>query len=116
MAAGLNTVYGASTDEAALRPLNEFYAIWEGKYPMIGRNWKDRWTEIAPIPAYPPEIRKVMYTTNAIELLDYCLRKVTRNPAFAPEHRSGDEVDVHGLAEHLTEVDDADQGMEPGAQ
>jgi len=80
----LRTVYSAPTEEAALAALDEFCAQWDGRYPMIGRSWKTRWTEIAPFLAYPAEIRKVMYTTNAVESLNYTLRKVTRNRLSFP--------------------------------
>jgi putative transposase len=81
-------VYGAPTEEVALQALEEFCWTWDGKYAMIGRSWKSRWTEIAPFLAYPPEIRKVMYTTNAIESLNSCLRKVTRNRLSFPNTES----------------------------
>jgi putative transposase len=80
----LRTVYSAPTEESALAALDEFCAQWDGRYPMIGRSWKTRWTEIAPFLAYPAEIRKVMYTTNAVESLNYTLRKVTRNRLSFP--------------------------------
>ena len=84
VAASLKTIYSAPTEEAALAALEEFRATWDGKYPMIGRSWHERWTEIAPFLAYAPEIRKVIYTTNAIESLNYTLRKVTRNRQAFP--------------------------------
>jgi putative transposase len=84
VAAGLKTIYSAPTEEAALAALEEFRATWDGKYPMIGRSWYERWTEITPFLAYAPEIRKVIYTTNAIESLNYTLRKVTRNRQAFP--------------------------------
>jgi len=84
VAAGLKTIYGAPTEEAALSALEEFRGTWDGKYPMIGRSWQERWTEIVPFLAYAPEIRKVIYTTNAIESLNYTLRKVTRNRQAFP--------------------------------
>jgi putative transposase len=80
----LRTVYSAPTEESALAALDEFCAQWDGRYPMIGRSWKTRWTEIAPFLAYPAEIRKVMYTTNAVESLNYTLRKVTRKRLSFP--------------------------------
>jgi putative transposase len=84
VAAGLKTIYSASTEEAALSALEEFQATWDGKYPMIGRSWHQRWTEIVPFLAYASEIRKVIYTTNAVESLNYTLRKVTRNRQAFP--------------------------------
>jgi putative transposase len=84
VAAALRTIYVAPTEEAALQALEQFCAEWDGRYPMIGRSWESRWTEIAPFLAYPAAIRKVMYTTNAIESLNYTIRKVTRNRQAFP--------------------------------
>ena len=64
--------------------LEEFGRTWDEKYPMISKSWQNRWTEITPFLSYPEEIRKVMYTTNAIESLNYSLRKVTRNRLAFP--------------------------------
>lgn len=84
VAADLKRIYTAATEEAALAALEQFCGTWDQKYPMIGKSWKNRWTEIAPFLAYPQEIRRVMYTTNAIESLNYSLRKVTRNRLSFP--------------------------------
>lgn len=84
VATDLKKIYSAPTEEAASLALEEFCATWDAKYPMIGRSWKNRWTEITPFLSYPPEIRKVIYTTNAIESLNYSLRKVTKNRAAFP--------------------------------
>ena len=83
VATAMKRIYTAATEEAALGELDEFCAEWDERYPMIGRSWRNRWTEIPPFFAYSPEIRKVMYTTNAIESLNSSIRKITRNrPAF----------------------------------
>ena len=79
VAADLKNIYAAPTQEAALGALQEFRGTWDPKYPMIGKTWHERWTDITVFLAYAPEIRKVIYTTNAIESLNYSLRKVTRN-------------------------------------
>jgi transposase-like protein len=84
VAAGLRTIYGAPTEEAALEALKEFRGTWDAKYPLIARRWQERWTEITAFLAYAPEIRRVIYTTNAIESLNYSLRKVTRNRGAFP--------------------------------
>jgi putative transposase len=52
---------------------------WDGQYPTISRIWKRHWVNIIPMFSFPPEIRRVMYTTNAIESLNMTLRKVTKN-------------------------------------
>ena len=84
VAADMKNIYAAATEEAALTALKQFCSTWDGKYPMIGKSWNVRWTEIAPFLSYPPEIRKVIYTTNAIESLNYTLRKVTKNRLAFP--------------------------------
>lgn len=84
VAADLKNIYGAPTEEAALGALREFRATWDAKYPLIGKSWQERWTDITPFLAYAPEIRKVIYTTNAIESLNYGVRKVTRNRGAFP--------------------------------
>jgi putative transposase len=80
----LRTVYSASTEEAVLANLDQFCVQWDGRYPIIGCSWKARWTEIAPFLAYPSKIRKVTYTTNAVESLNYTLRKMIRNRLSFP--------------------------------
>ena len=84
VAAGLKKIYTAATEETALVALQEFCSVWDEKYPMIGKSWKSRWSEISPFLEYPAEIRKAIYTTNAIESLNYGVRKVTRNRAAFP--------------------------------
>lgn len=84
VAADLKTIYAAPTEEAALSAFDDFRQKWDALYPMISKSWETRWTEIAPFLKYPEEIRKVMYTTNAIESLNYSIRKVTRNRSAFP--------------------------------
>ena len=84
VAAGLKKIYTAATEETALAGLSEFCSAWDEKYPAIGMSWKNRWTEICPFLEYPPQIRKAIYTTNAIESLNYSLRKVTKNRLAFP--------------------------------
>lgn len=82
--AGLKKIYTAATEEIALAGLQEFCSTWDETYPMVGLSWKNRWTEICPFLEYPAEIRKAIYTTNAIESLNYSLRKVTKNRLAFP--------------------------------
>jgi len=84
VAADLKSVYGAATQESALTALELFGEKWDEKYPMISKSWKNHWTDLVPFLDYPPEIRKVMYTTNAIESLNYSIRKVTKNRMSFP--------------------------------
>jgi len=82
--AALRPIYTAANEEQALAALNTFAGEWDARYPMISRSWKTRWTEVAPFLSYPEEIRKVIYTTNAIESVNYSLRKVTNNRLSFP--------------------------------
>ncbi len=79
IAADLKTVYAASTvDEAAIR-LNEFDDKWGADYPTIVKSWRSNWARITPFFDYPPEIRRIVYTTNAIESVNMSQRKITKN-------------------------------------
>lgn len=78
VAADLKMIYTAATAEAAEQRLAEFSLKWDAKFPMISKSWRSNWTRVIPFFAHPPEIRKIMYTTNAIESLNMSLRKVTK--------------------------------------
>jgi putative transposase len=78
VAADLKMIYTAATAEAAEQRLTEFSLKWDAKFPMISKSWRSNWTRVIPFFAHPPEIRKIMYTTNAIESLNMSLRKVTK--------------------------------------
>ena len=84
VAADLKTIYQASTAEVAEMNLTEFEAKWDKTHPSIGQSWRRNWERIIPFFAYPAEIRKVIYTTNAIESLNMSLRKVTKNRGSFP--------------------------------
>ena len=75
----LKAVYSAATEEAGRASLEEFGNNWNGKYPMIYQSWDRHWENLSEFFKYPPEIRKAIYTTNAVESLNYQLRKVTKN-------------------------------------
>jgi putative transposase len=78
VARDFKTIYTSATDVEAEQRLAEFSMKWDAKYPMIGKSWQSNWTRVIPFFAHPPEIRKVIYTTNAIESLNMSLRKVTK--------------------------------------
>ena len=78
VATDLKTIYTAATDAEAEQRLAEFSLKWDAKFPMIGKSWRSNWARVIPFFAHPPEIRKVIYTTNAIESLNMSLRKVTK--------------------------------------
>lgn len=78
MAKALRPIYTAATEDAAKLALEEFRAGWKTKSPGAVAVWDRAWTEFTPFLAFPVEIRKIIYTTNAIESLNYQLRKVTK--------------------------------------
>jgi putative transposase len=78
MAVALRPIYTAATEQAAKLALEEFRAEWKTKSPGAVAVWDRAWAEFVPFLAFPVEIRKIIYTTNAIESLNYQLRKVTK--------------------------------------
>lgn len=78
VAADLKLIYMAATDLEAEQRLDEFSRKWDEKFPMIAKSWRSNWARVIPFFAHPPEIRKIIYTTNAIESLNMSLRKVTK--------------------------------------
>jgi putative transposase len=84
VAADLRTIYTAATIEEAEMRLVEFAAKWSAGYPAIVQSWQRNWARIVPFFDYPAEIRKVIYTTNAIESVNMSLRKVTKNRGSFP--------------------------------
>jgi putative transposase len=78
VARDLKTIYTSATDSEAEQRLTEFSMKWEAKYPMITKSWRSNWARVIPFFAHPLEIRRVIYTTNAIESLNMSLRKVTK--------------------------------------
>lgn len=84
VAADLRTIYTAATIEEAEMRLVEFAARWSAGYPAVVQSWQRNWARIVPFFDYPAEIRKVIYTTNAIESVNMSLRKVTKNRGSFP--------------------------------
>lgn len=82
--AALKSVYAYATVEHASQALNEFETGWGRDYPSIVQSWRRNWQRIIPFIDYPPEIRKVIYTTNAIESVNMRLRKITKNRGSFP--------------------------------
>jgi putative transposase len=78
VARDLKTIYTSATDGEAEQRLAEFSLKWDAKYPMIAKSWRSNWSRVIPFFAHPSEIRRVIYTTNAIESLNMSLRKVTK--------------------------------------
>ncbi|MDR7313781.1 IS256 family transposase [Brevibacillus nitrificans] len=86
--ADLKPIYKAVTEEAAQLELNRFEETWGEKYPLIVRSWRQNWGELATFFQYPPELRKLIYTTNMIESYHRQLRKVTKGKSIFPTDES----------------------------
>ena len=89
---GLKAIYKAQNAEAAEDHLVEFERKWDAKYPTIGQSWKRNWEQIIPFLAYPMEIRKVIYTTNAIESLNSTLRKAVKARGHFPSDQAATKL------------------------
>src|ERR1700758_3044166 len=83
-AADLQTVYRANTAEDAYFKLEAFAEKWDGVYPTISQMWRRSWEHLTPFFGYPADIRKVIYTTNAVESLNMWLRKVIKTRGSFP--------------------------------
>ena len=77
-------IYSAPDIETAEKALADFEVKYKESCPHIARSWRSNWTHVIPFFDYPAEIRKVIYTTNAIESMNAQLRKVTRNRGSFP--------------------------------
>lgn len=80
----LKQIYSAPSEKQGRDALDDFAGKWDLKYPMISKSWKNNWANLSEFFAYPPDIRKIIYTTNAIESLNFSLRKVTKNRSAFP--------------------------------
>ena len=84
LVADLKLIYTAVTEESALTALELFTQKWEKQYPHIAKSWYANWNNLVIFLQYPKEIRRIIYTTNAIESLNSQLRKVTKNKRVFP--------------------------------
>ena len=95
VAADLKAIYRAETTEAAEAAegrLCEFEEKWDGKYPTISQSWRRNWEQISPFLSYPHEIRRVIYTTNAIESLNRSLRKAVKTRGHFPNDQAATKL------------------------
>lgn len=89
IAAGLKSVYRAVDAEAAARALNEFEeGLWGRKYPAITLAWRRSWSEVIPFFAFPQDVRRMIYTTNAIESLNSTVRRSVRVRGHFPNEEA----------------------------
>ena len=84
VARDLRKIYAANTIDEAEQAFVDFQQAWDGKYPSISPSWQRHWDRLMGFFDYPPAIRKVIYTTNAIESLNASVKKVTRNRKLFP--------------------------------
>ena len=82
--ADLKRVYAAVDESSTLDALDEFAAKWDKKYPKISKSWRDNWANLSTYFKFPEEVRRLIYTTNAIEGFNRQLRKVTKSKSVFP--------------------------------
>jgi len=80
----LKAIYAAVDEPAALEALEHFSETWDAKYPSITLSWRSNWANLSPYFKYPEELRRLIYTTNAIEGFNRQLRKVTKAKSVFP--------------------------------
>ena len=88
----LKAIYTANTLAQAEEALSDFEAKWDDKYPAISKSWRQNWHNLSTLFKYPKDIRKVIYTTNAIESLNMVIRKAIRNRRIFPCESSAFKV------------------------
>ena len=88
VATDLKNIYSSASEELAKTALENFSEKWDKKYPMISRSWTTKWTEVIPFFKFPEVIRKVIYTTNAIESVNFTIRKVIKNRQSFPSNEA----------------------------
>jgi len=86
--ADLKGVYKAQTEDEAKQNLEKFASKWDRKYPTISQLWRRNWELVRPFFAYPDEIRKIIYTTNAIESINSSVRKIIRSRGAFPNNEA----------------------------
>ena len=90
--ADLKKIYQSITEEEALLALDKFSDRWDNKYPRISRSWRAHWENLNTLFNYPEDIRKVIYTTNAIESLNSVIRKAIKKRKLFPTDDSAKKV------------------------
>jgi putative transposase len=88
----LRVIYTAVDEDAAQTALDTFAERWQQRYPAIVKLWRSHWAEFVPFLAFPPDVRRVVYTTNLIESMNARLRKVTRNRGQFPTEQAALKV------------------------
>lgn len=92
VATGLKAIYNSATLAEAEKALDDFSGLWDDKYPPISKSWCSHWDNLITIFDYPQEIRRIIYTTNAIESLNSVIRKAIKNRKIFPSDKSGCKI------------------------
>jgi transposase-like protein len=90
--ADLKRIYQSATEAEARQALEHFAATWDAQYPKVAQSWRNHWDNLITLFEYPPEIRKAIYTTNAIESLNSVIRKATQRRKLFPSDESAMKV------------------------
>ena len=88
----LKLIYSSMTEQEASLQLDSFADKWDEKYPQISRSWRNHWPNLITLFDYPEDIRKVIYTTNAIESVNSVIRKSIKNRKLFPNDQSAMKV------------------------
>jgi len=88
MAKDLRRIYEAATEKEGSEALEEFSEKWDKRYPHISVSWRNNWDEIVTFFKYPPEVRRLVYTTNPIESLNRKIKKVAKNKSIFPNDQA----------------------------
>jgi putative transposase len=103
IAAALKPIYRADHAEAARQALEAFdEGPWGRKYPAIAQSWRRNWEAVIPFFAFPADVRKIIYTTNAIESLNASVRKAIRNKGHFPSDQAATKL-IWLALRHITE-------------
>src|SRR3954470_20325351 len=97
IATSMRTIYTAPTVEAAEIAFKDLEATWGGQYPGVIDVWRRAWNEFVPFLDYPPELRRIVYTTNAIESINFQLRKITKARGHFPSDEAAMKLVYLGL-------------------
>ena len=92
VAADLKQIYQSATEDEALLALERFAERWDHKYPHISRTWRQHWQHLSTLFRYPDDIRKAIYTTNAVESLNSVIRKAVKKRKLFPSDDSARKV------------------------
>lgn len=99
IARDLRPIYTAANEAEAERALSAFEAAWDDRYPVIGKSWRTRWEVITPFLSLPPDLRRIVYTTNSIENLNRQIRKAIKTRGHFPDEKSATKLIFLAIAE-----------------